>query len=144
MARFARHGYDRGVLRRVLLPVTVTVTVALALLLPAASGGAASQLAGSWSGTMSPTGSGVRSSYAFNLTISSSGRGGTWRSERCNGTLTYLGRTDGYARFREVLKSGPCTGGGVDWVKRRGSGLYVSFKSKSGAKYNSRGTLRRS
>lgn len=114
----------------------------LAVTVPA-QGAKRSALAGTWSGTMRPAGDGVKRAYGFRLRIDADGRRGTWRTERCRGTLRFLRRSDGYSLFRETRTSGPCTGKGVDWVKRRGSRLYVSFKSASGPRFNSRGTLAR-
>jgi hypothetical protein len=130
-------------MRRALISALLLVMLAAAPAAVGAAQAAPSKLAGTWTGTMRPTGSAVSHSYRFRITIAPSGRTGTWKTDHCSGKLAFLERRGAYALYKESLTSGRCTGGGVDWVRRQGSKLYDSFKSESGAASNSVGTLRR-
>jgi hypothetical protein len=105
-----------------------------------------SPLAGHWTGhmTATSTGSGF-SGYNYAIVIYSGGRRGTWRlTDACHGPLTFIGLSHGYRRFRESLaQDSTCLGNGVDQLKRKGTGLYDSYQSNAGVKYDSTGTLRR-
>lgn len=124
--------------------ILIATTLALVFAAVAPTDAAKSPLAGTWKGTMRPTGDGYSSKpYAYTITISANGRSGTWKAPPCKGKLTYLRRENGRALFRQSLTSGPCVKGSIDRIKRQGSGLHDSIKSPYGKEYNSAGTLRR-
>jgi hypothetical protein len=105
-----------------------------------------SPLAGHWTGHMTATskGSGF-SGYNYAIVIYSGGRRGTWTlTANCHGPLVFIGLSHGFSRFRESLAAGAtCLGNGIDQLKRSASGLFDSYQSHAGVKYDSTGTLHR-
>jgi hypothetical protein len=106
---------------------------------------AGSPIGGTWSGHMTPLGSGLDKGYGFRVTIAADGRSGSWRLNVCGGRLVFLRESGGYTYFRERTTFGHdvCVGGGTDRVRRVDDELYVRFSSTKGKAYASAGTLKR-
>jgi hypothetical protein len=131
-----------GAMRVLILSVAVALVGALAAV---ATASAPSELAGTWAGRMSPTGSRMDHGYGFRVTIAADGRSGKWRTNVCGGKLVYLRVHSGVTYFRDRLTFGHglCKGGGTDRISRVEDDLYVRFSSPYGSAYDSAGTLRR-
>ena len=127
--------------------VLVAILASLVLVAIMATGASSHSgpLTGTWSGFMRQGSGSTAPRHHLRLVVNASERGGSWRiSARCLGSLRLKNISNGYHHYIEVLAPGAtCRGGGIDCLKRVGAGLYDTFQSPPGTKYDNDGTLRR-